>query len=266
MASLKAKASMLVTAALSPKILVSPARYLLILSHMRSRSSVFSHILGSSDQICGYSELHISYKKPIDFIKMRIKLYSDRKESFENNDYLLDKVLLDSHVVSPGLLESVESKAIFLVRRPEDTIRSIMNLGFALNNPSAEWLTDPEQAAQYYISRLATLVDYATAMSGRYYFVESESLITRTEQVLLGLTKWLNLDAPLQSEYKRFSNTGKPHHGDPSENIMAGRIMKTDRPKGQRADLTLPRDLIETSLAAYEGCTAELIAHAGWVA
>lgn len=262
---LKSKLAMLASTSLYPSALTSPLKYLLILSHMRSRSSVFSHVLGSSEEICGYSELHNSYQKSADLLKMRVKLSRDLKDK-PWSKYLLDKVLLDSHVISPGLLKRIQCKPIFLIREPTGTIASIMTMGYLLNNPAADWLKDPGQATQYYISRLATLKSIATEIHGYYCFVESGDLISHTDQVLASLSEWLGLDSALTSEYKTFTNTGKPHHGDPSQNIRSGQIRSTERPKGRHAELALPCHLKEIAQASYERCRGELIAHAAWIA
>lgn len=265
MSLLKSKLAMLTSAILHPSALASPFKYLIILSHMRSRSSVFSHVLGSSEDICGYRELHNSYQKSADLLKMRVKLSRDLKEK-PWSKYLLDKVLLDSHCVSPSLLKRIQCKPIFLIREPTGTIESIMTMGYLLNNPAADWLKNPELATQYYISRLATLKSIATELHSYYCFVESGDLISHTDQVLASLSEWLGLDSALTSEYNNFAYTGKSHHGDPSQNIRSGRIITTERPKGRHAELALPCHLKEIAQDSYERCRGELIAHAAWIA
>ena len=63
----------------SPLNIFFKPKYLFIFSHMRSRSSVLSHILGSNSQICGYSELQIPYIDKASIEKMRSLLSAEQK-------------------------------------------------------------------------------------------------------------------------------------------------------------------------------------------
>jgi len=47
-----------------------PYRILLILSHMRSGSSLLTHLLNSNPEIIGYGETHIQYASEQDFKKL----------------------------------------------------------------------------------------------------------------------------------------------------------------------------------------------------
>ena len=236
--------------ALRPSIITGHSKYLFILSHMRSRSSALSHVLGSNDGVCGYSELHRSYVRYIDIIKMRINLYHDLKCDLRGK-YLLDKILHNKLEISKEVLEAVNPKVILLLRDPESTLKSIVNL------TGVDWHKNPERASEYYCSRLSRLAEYAEIFEGNYFFVDSDDLVNKTDHVLRELTGWLGLDTPLVNGYMEFSNTGKSGYGDPSEEIRAGRLTKT---KGY-PDVKIPLEAMHAAESSYAKCKAALTRH-----
>lgn len=249
--SILSKVRTLFAVALKPSILTTDAKYLFILSHMRSRSSVLAHVLGSNDGICGYSELHHSYAHYKDIIKMRIKLYDDLQCDLKGK-YLLDKLLHNKLDVSESLLESVSPKIIFLLRDPESTIKSTVRLGQLTGE---DWYADPEQAAQYYCSRLSRLQEYAGIADGNYFFLESDDLVNNTDSVLRDLTTWLGLHTPLDHHYSTFKKTGKSGYGDPSEKILAGKIEKT----ATHSTIEIPPRTLQIAESSYEKCRTALL-------
>ena len=50
-----------------------------------------------------------------------------------------------------------------------------------------------------------------------------------------GLTRHLGLATPLEPTYERFPLSGLPGHGDPSTNILAGRVLRDDERAHLRA-------------------------------
>ena len=225
-------------------------KYIFILSHMRSRSSVLSHILGSNNSVCGYSELHNSYIHHTDIKKMKDTLYTDLKCDFRDK-YLLDKILHTEYKISKEVFDTVSPKIIFLLRDPESTIKSIINMGYITG---IAWYKDPAKASDYYCHRLSYLTNYAETFNGDGFFLESDKLINNTDQVLKELTKWLNLNKPLMRKYKKFNNTGKPGYGDPSDNIQIGELIKT---KGY-PDIEIPLEILQVAASSYEKCKNSL--------
>ena len=218
---------------------------------MRSRSSVLSHILGSHHKICGYSELHHSYYNSISLLKMRSRI-SEELQCKIKNKYLLDKLLHNKLVFSEELLRRVRPKIIFLLREPESTIKSIMNMGQITN---IEWYKDPEKAMEYYCSRLSKLENYSKKMNGNYFFIDSDDLVEDTENILNTLSNWLNLEEPLKKKYSIFPHTGEAGYGDPSQNIRSGIIKKTE----SHSDIEIPLDILQKSTSCYNRCRHSLI-------
>ncbi len=222
------------------------SKQIFILSHMRSRSSVLSHIFGSNDKICGYSELHNSYMDHTNIIKMKNDLYNDLKCNLRGK-YLLDKILHNELKISKEIFETVAPKVVFLLREPENTLKSIINMGYITG---IDWYKDPQKASEYYCSRLSKLAEYAETLDGNYYYLESDELVNNTDHILGELTKWLNLDTPLVPDYKKFNNTGKPGYGDPSGNILTGELIKT---KGYPS-LEIPPEILQIAKSSYMEC------------
>ena len=52
----------------------SARRYLFVLGHMRSYSSLLCHILGSHPQINGYCETHVKYRSRFDLLRLRSRV------------------------------------------------------------------------------------------------------------------------------------------------------------------------------------------------
>jgi Sulfotransferase family len=223
---------------------------------MRSRSSVLSHILGSSPEVCGYSELLISYLGYENLIKMKIDLTNDLKCNLKDK-YLLDKILHNHLSVSRAVLAIAKPKIIFLLREPEATIKSMVSMG--IFTKKEKWDKNPyESALEYYCSRLEYLEKYARDLDCEYFFIQSDDLLKNTEAVLLNLSKWLNLRENLVPEYSIFSKTGMFGNGDPSENIKLGILKETD----SYPDIEIPFEALNIGKASYDKCRASLLSGA----
>jgi hypothetical protein len=251
--SLLSKARKLSLIVSNPSIVTCKTRYLFLLSHMRSRSTVLSHVLGSNPEICGYSELHRSYRTRMDLLKMRVDLYDDCRQQLSNK-FLLDKLLHNQCWISDEILESEKPKVIILLREPESTLRSIVNMG---HRTGVEWYKDPVKAGDYYRSRLESLERYARRLRGQYYFADAEDVVTQPDSVLNGLSDWLGLQQPLQKSYSHFPNTGRRHYGDSSEHIRAGVIKETSG----HPEVALPAEVLEAAHRCYRQSRQYLIAN-----
>jgi len=216
---------------------------------MRSRSSLLSHILGSNSGVCGYSELHQNYKARTSLLALRARLSQEHRCPIENK-YLLDKLLF-SRQVSDAVFKHAKPKVILLLRKPNDSIRSLMNMGLLT---SIEWHRNPEAICSYYCASMLWLQAYAERLRGDFFFLESDNLIDRTQCVLENLTNWLELEEPLSERYSMFENTGKAWHGDPSLNIKSGYVKKTN----EHTEIDIPESLLEQAELSYLVCKDRL--------
>jgi hypothetical protein len=225
---------------------------LFLLGHMRSYSSVLSHILGSHPQISGYCETHTKYRTYFDLWKLRWRVRKLTGEPLQG-DYVLDKVLHD-YPMARSILNSRSTRAIVLIRRPREAVRSIIEMG--LTHSPVAWHRDFELVARYYETRLAGLLRLAEALRGRVVFLEAEALLEDTRTVLEQLAVFLELRSPLQTEYRRFPYTGELGFGDPSTAISAGRIAASMR--DGRTAVSIPRHLTSRLETAYYFWTAAI--------
>ena len=240
---------------LKPSNLFSKTDYLFIISHMRSRSTVLAHILGSNPGIWGYSELHNSYSGRLSLLKMKVDLCNSLDCEFKDK-YLLDKLLHNQYVVSKKIYDVAKPKILFLLRKPESTIKSMIHMGHLVG---INWYKDPILAMEYYCSRLLDMEAYAKNVAGDFFFIESEELVNHTIPVLESLSRWLKLPEPLQKEYSQFRNTGGKGHGDPSANIKTGILKKTTK----HSHIHIPQEVLDPARLAYDRCREKLVELSG---
>lgn len=204
----------------APTSLISPKENIFILSHMRSTSSLLSHVLSAHEQICGHKELHSSYTKASHLIKTKASLFEER-QSYEQADYLLDKLLHNRLVIDEKIFKKLP-KYIFLLRNPERTMSSMIKMHLEYNDESSIYKLE-----EYYLNRLEALIDYWLELKGEKIFISSEQLTDNTSETLDSLSHFLGLDTPLSEHYSVYTDTGKGGIGDPSHNIKAGKILKS---------------------------------------
>jgi hypothetical protein len=232
---------------------VSPARrYLFVLGHMRSYSSLLCHILGSHSQIDGYCETHIKYRTRLDLLRLRSRVAKLTGERLRGR-YVLDK-MLHNYPLASSILRSPHTLSIVLLRRPVPTVQSIINMG--LHYSDIAWHRDLDIVAQYYEERLAMLVRLADALRGRVMFIEAETLLSQTGDVLQRIGGLLGLNEPLRADYRRFAHTGEGGFGDPTEAISTGRV--TNVAREQRTAVMLSPAMTARLEMAYSTCSASL--------
>ena len=227
-------------------------QYLFVLGHMRSYSSLLCHILGSHPQVDGYCETHVKYRTRFDLLRLRSRVVKLTGEPLRGR-YVLDKVL-HNYPLASSILRSPNTLSIVLVRRPVPTVQSIVNMG--LHYSDIAWYRDLDAVTRYYEERVAALVRLADELRGRVMFLEAETLLSRTGDVLQSTGRFLQLSEPLQSDYKRFAHTGEGGFGDPSEAITTGRV--TNAAREPRTPVMLPVALTARLEMAYAACSASL--------
>lgn len=220
-------------------------QYILIISHMRSYSTLLSHILGSHPEISGYAECHQSYKRMSDFQLLEEKITSHYDAELHGR-YLLDKMLHNYIKISKSVLRSEQVRVIFLLREPLPTIQSILKMSELPDQPYK--YSVPEKVSNYYINRIKTIQNFARKTPYKAAYIESNRIIHDSDVLLNGLTDWLELKSPLKQDYKIFKLTGIPGKGDPTSMIKKGRIEKIP---GDRNEYPVPEKLIEKAQKDY---------------
>jgi hypothetical protein len=211
-----------------PQLLWRPARHLLVVGHMRSNTTVLSYILGSHPQIVGAAEIHQAYRGPFDLVKLRCRLMRTHRTR-RQGDTFLDKLLHNRYGVDDRLLARPDVQVLFLMRGPEQTLRSILAMGQQPDEPA--WHADPERVTAYYEGRMAFMEQLAArlvAVGGRERasLLTAEDFLANPEQALAGLTRQLGLHTPLSQDYQVFSFTGRKGAGDNSSSIRTGKLVR----------------------------------------
>jgi hypothetical protein len=218
---------------------------------MRSYSSLLCHILGSHPEIAGYAEMHLTYRNVLDLLRLRARVFRSLGCVLPGR-FVLDKVLHDEYVVAPSILRRQDVHAIVVVRRPAESIQSVLAMGERI--PSVAWYSDVDAAVDYYVKRLRSLTTVRQYAS-HCLFVRAEDVVDETSRALTEITQFLGLDQALTEEYDLFPHTGDQGWGDDSAAIRTGRVVRPER----RSDRDAP---LQTALApairSYEECCAAL--------
>jgi hypothetical protein len=161
--------------------------------------------------------------------------------------YVVDKVLHDHKFINDNFLASEQVYAIFLIREPKRSLASIKDL--------KPYFSD-EEVLNYYTTRLATLERYAQIINSkdRSLFFTHQQLIDQTDIVFKTLQDFLGTQVAFSEKYEVLRTTGVLGIGDQSENIKAGRIVRTPR----KLDFQIPEDLLNQAQHSFEKCSTTL--------
>jgi len=225
----------------------APFRYIFIDSHMRSGSTLLAHILFSNPDIIGYGETHIRYESEEDFKDLICHVYTSLHTLRMPEVYVIDKIL-NSGYINESIVRSEKLHKIFLLRRPEATLRSLLHV-------ISDW--DSERAATYYMKRLSALADEAKAADDkkRCLYITYEQILYQTDKVFAVMRDFLGLRHALS---ERYDVTPKMHMGgigDWLANIKSGRIIRghTTSPETH-----MPPEILDHAATAYESCSSVL--------
>jgi hypothetical protein len=218
-------------------------RYIFILGHMRSGSTLLAHVLGSHPDVVSAGEMHISYVTPDDLPKLVLKTSESLFRPILRESYIVDQIN-HGYVTNEVLLSPRLYKCVLLIRSPEATLKSMMHL--------AEW--HEKQALEVYVKRLRELTQYGLTLRDRASVVEYDHLVDRSDETLAALSRFLVLGPPLKSNYQTHRMTGRvAGYGDPSANIRLGRIVRT-----QRHETTISEETLSAAERAFHECREQL--------
>ena len=227
-----------------------PMRILLILSHMRSGSSLLTHILTHNPAILGYGETHITYQTPQDFKQLMADVYwqchefrhlRDLKHLRMNHQYVLDKVLHNHLISDLDLLTHPQISIIFLIREPASSLVSLQKLKPHLSD---------RQRFDYYKNRLIQLENYAKLVNNknRSLWVTYEKILDDTPSVLSSLKQFLGTELEFSEQYQILKTTGQKGVGDSQGKIKSGKIIRQKAPP----PTSLPADIREEAEGLYQ--------------
>jgi hypothetical protein len=218
-------------------------RYVFILAHMRSGSTLLGHIIASHPDFMGAGETYTSYKRPADLQKLVPRTCELLRTLQLKGKFVVDKITMEQYLSAETLSSLPLHKCVIQIRDPKSTLKSLM------------WLFDcsQETALTLYKAQLATLEKYGKVLADRAILIRYDDLIERSQEALTALTRFFAVDPPFTHEYEKTKITGKM--GDPSDNIRSGRIIRTTG-----YDYSIRKDLLDEGAAVYDKCQNELLA------
>jgi hypothetical protein len=242
-----------VTARRSPRLW--PRQYVFVFGHMRSYSTLLTHILGSHPEISGYTEAHINYRRRTDLALLRWRVLRGLGY-WPTGRYLLDKLLHNTMHVPVQLRNSPDFRALILIRRPSDTLRSILRMGqFTRRSEQC----DPVAAGAYYCGRIAMLEALAIEFGERALAFPAESLLGKTPALLNRIAAHLELHSPLESSYRVRRLSRSRGYSEYSKRILAGSIVVESDAAPRRTDLhALPDEVVDVCERRYVRCTVTM--------
>lgn len=198
-------------------------RYLFVLAHPRSGSTVLSHVLQSHEDIIGFGEHHEGYATDNDLTALAARNAFFDREPTVTRSYTLDKIVWNHHDIADSLLKRADTRFVFLVREPVATLESYRRMFHDM--------TTDERRLLSYQTRLGGMIELAKRIGDpeRMALVTYDDLTDDTAATLARLTEWLELDPPLTPDYDLNSKSGSQSWGDPSKHIQAGTIITVPR-------------------------------------
>ncbi len=233
-----------------------PYQLLFLMSHMRSGSSLLTHILCSNPEIIGYGETQIKYNSGHDIQTLIHKVYNRNAQELTrfktlqafgmSHTYIFDKVL-HGNLKDLTILKNTPNKSIVLIREPERTLQSILDI-------RNHWTE--EQALSYYRNQLQHLIDCTTfiADSSRFLLVTYQQVIEDTPRVLQVLQSFFGTEQTFSEQYKVRKTTGQAGIGDPVGHIKAGTIVRERR----QLNTTVSTMIIQKAHRVFEKAHHEL--------
>jgi len=228
-----------------------PSEFVLALAHMRSGSTLLHHLLISHPQMTGCGERNAAYASPRDFGQLILDACWLHRRFFRKHRYFVDQVNHNRFLVSEDLLHHPRVRVIFLIREPETSIASMVDVLGKFYGMTMD------EAVEYYTDRLSTLARYAQIMDSpaSAFFLTYSDLVGNTNPTLQSLQRFLGLDTGFSENYQVFGFTGR--RGDPSENARRGRIVR-DIPRRQS---NLPPEVLVRTRHLYDDCRRVLEKH-----
>jgi hypothetical protein len=223
---------------------------LLLLGHMRSGSTLLLHLLMTNPEVSALGERGAVYASSADFARLAIAARIARRSPFRRLRYVVDQVNHNQLTPNGLLLRDPRVRILFLLRRPEPTIASILEL-YRAHYPQA-W--SASQAVDYYVQRLRALMELGESLVSPICaaLITYEVLTDLPRETLEALRLFLGLEHGFTQTYGTYSFTGK--YGDPGPNIVAGRIIK----KTPTTQVPLEASELERATLAYDQCRSAL--------
>ncbi len=225
-------------------IVREPQQVVLLFAHMRSGSTLLHHLLISHPEIIGCGERNQDFADSRDLDRLKLDVHWPRRQFFRFHRFVTDQINHDHLLKSEALLNHPNVHPIFLIRKPQASVASMVHVLGRYHG------TTVEQATAYYADRLKVLTRYAGQIQdpSRAFFLSHSDLVQHAGATLGGLQSFLGLSTRLSEEYRIFDFTGS--RGDPSPVIMSGRILH----QNPEHHIDLDPKVLEHLDELYENC------------
>jgi hypothetical protein len=200
-------------------------RYILVLSQMRSGSTLLHHLLQTNPNILGAGETPRIYASVLDLQRLSLRVHVDNRSLPRWKLYAADQINLTSRVQAESLLLRPDVQIVFLIREPRGVI------GSAVSKIANRYHWTFQQAVDYYFERTASLrrliAEIGQMHQKQAFGLTYDMLTDDTTGTLAALQRHLALADPFQTNYRTYFHTGK--RGDPSDRIRAGTVLEPNR-------------------------------------
>jgi hypothetical protein len=223
--------------------------FIFILGHMRSGSTLLLHILATNPDVIIGGERNKTYNTIDDLESLIFDICLQEKCLPRKESIFVDQINHARMTPSVEVLENQNLKLIFLIRRPDPTISSIVR---TFQPIYGTWPVERE--ADYYINRLTSLKNISNQISDSScsMLLKYEDLVRKSENELGRIKNFIGLSADLSTTYSTFKYTGM--RGDPSERIKAGKIL----PERNDNMIEIPQELSNRAMNAYKDCVQKI--------
>ncbi len=231
-------------------------RYLVLLSHMRSHSSVLAHVLGSSPSIQGSGETQLRFRNLLDLWRLRRSIRESTGQPLRG-PWLLDKVLHNEIRPIDRFVGQERMRVLIFLRHPDKVLPSQLNLARE-RGPDAG-MADPHACCDYYVKRLHRLREDGQRYGRRAMYFDAEVLIQQPQRLLTALAQWLELPEALSTEYRLVPRSGTEGYGDWLPNIRAGRVLGEESSTTAHWPIPVEPSVLAEARGAYERCRTALM-------
>lgn len=230
-------------------------RYLVLLSHMRSYSSVLAHMLGSAPEVEGCGETHVRYRNVFDLWRLRRRIRAGTGQPLRGH-WLLDKVVHNETRPVDRFVGLERMRVLIFLRRPELAIASLMHLT-RCQEPGSPFV-QAQACADYYVTRLHRLRADGERYGRHAMYFDAETVVERPQELLAAIGDWIGLARPPATEYRLAPGTSAYGFGDPLPNLRSGRLLDAAHSTVAKPP-PVDRLALAEAQAAYERCRTALM-------
>ena len=198
--------------------------FIFLLGHMRSRSSLLTHILLNNPKVYGLGESLKTYNSILDMWSMQVKIRMLNKSWLFDN-IMLDQINHNARTPNLNLLEQ-NGEVIILIRRPSESLESIKLL-----------------MKEKYVGGAHKVPNE------RLFILDSERIISDTDNCLNELSEFLGLTTVFGISYAVYDWTWIK--SDSSMYIEIGEIQVKERPIYETAISDTCYELYEDIIGWY---------------